>query len=74
MNFAVFDVLIKILESYRPQIPSLPTEIVRRCLNNYARPVVQRQTMRVNAPLQRGANFKIDSHILGLLSTDNMLH
>ena len=42
---------------------------MRRCLSDYARPVVQRQTTRVNAPLQRGANFKIDSHILGLLPT-----
>ena len=47
----------------------LPAEIVRRPLSNYARPVVQRPTARVNAPLQRGANFKIDSHILGLLPT-----
>ena len=30
----------------------LPTVIVRRCLTDYARPVVQRQTTRVNAPLQ----------------------
>ena len=47
----------------------LPAKIVRRRLSDYARPVVQRQTTRVNAPLQRGANFKIDSHILGLLPT-----
>ena len=47
----------------------LPAEIVRRHPSDYARPVVQRQTTRVNAPLQRGANFKIDSHILGLLPT-----
>ena len=47
----------------------LPAEIVRRRLNNYARPVVQRQTTRVNAPLQRDMDFKIDSHILGLLPT-----
>ena len=47
----------------------LPTEIVRRRLSDYARLVIQRQTTRVNAPLQRGANFKIDSHILGLLPT-----
>ena len=38
----------------------LPAEIVRRRLSDYARPVV-------NAPLQPGANYKIDSHILGLL-------
>ena len=44
----------------------LPAKIVRRRLSDYARPFVQRQTTRVNAPLQRGANFKIDSHILGL--------
>ena len=47
----------------------LLAEIVRRLLSDYARPVVQRQTTRVNAPLQRGANFQIDSHILGLLPT-----
>ena len=47
----------------------LIASIVRRRLNDYARPVVQRQTTRVNAPLQRGENFKIDSHILGLLPT-----
>ena len=47
----------------------LLAEIVRRRLSDYARPVVQRQNTQVNAPLQRGANFKIDSHILGLLPT-----
>ena len=47
----------------------LPAEIVRRRLSDYAKPVVQRQTMRVNAPLERGVNFKIDSHILDLLPT-----
>ena len=47
----------------------LPAKIVRRRPSNYARSVVQRQTTRVNAPLHRGANFKIDSHILGLLPT-----
>ena len=51
----------------------LPAEIVRRRLSDYARPVVQRQTTRVNAPLERGANFKIDLHILGLLPTFNGL-
>ena len=48
---------------------SLLAEIVRRRLSNYARPIVQRQTTRVNVPLERGVNFKIDSHILGLLPT-----
>ena len=57
------------LERGEPMDAPLPTEGVRRRLSDYARPVVQRQTMRVNAPLQRGANFKIDSHILGLLPT-----
>ena len=47
----------------------LPDKIVRRHLSYYARPVVKSQTTRVNAPLQRGAKFKIDSHILGLLPT-----
>ena len=50
-----------------PMDAPLPIDVVRRRLNDYAGPVVQRQTTRVNAPLQRGANFKIDSHILGLL-------
>ena len=45
----------------------LPAKIVRRRLSDYARPVVQRQTMRVSASLQRGANFKIDSYIDGEL-------
>ena len=44
-----------------------PIDIVRQRLSNYARPIVHRQTTRVNGPLQRGANFKIDSHILSLL-------
>ena len=44
-----------------------PTEIVRRRLSDYVRPVVQRQTTQVNAPLQRGASCIIDSHILSLL-------
>ena len=47
----------------------LPAEIVRRRLSDYVRPVVQRQTTRVNAALQRGANFKTDSQIFGLLPT-----
>ena len=54
-------------ERGEPMDAPLPNEGVRRRLSDYARPVVQRQTTRVNAPLQRGANFKIDSHILGLL-------
>ena len=54
-------------ERGEPMDAPLPTEGVRRRLSDYARSVVQRQTTRVNAPLQRGANFKIDSHILGLL-------
>ena len=52
-----------------PMDTPLPTKGVRQRLSDYARPVVQRQTTRVNAPLQRGANFKIDSHILGPLPT-----
>ena len=52
-----------------PAIAPLPAEIVRRRLSDYARPVVQRQTTRVNARLRRGENFKIDSHILDILST-----
>ena len=54
-------------ERGEPMDAPIPTEGVRLRLSDYARPVVQRQTTRVNAPLRRGANFKIDSHILGLL-------
>ena len=52
-----------------PMDAPLPTDVVRRRLSDYSRLVVQRQTTRVNAPLQRGANFKIDSHILSFLPT-----
>ena len=38
------------------------------CINNMLS-IVHRQTMQGNAPLQQGANFKIDSHVLGLLPT-----
>ena len=40
-------------ERGEPMDAPLPTEGVRRRLSDYARPVVQRQTTRVNAPLQR---------------------
>ena len=53
----------------KPLYTPHPIEAVRRRLNDYTRSFVQRQTTRVNAPLQRGANFKIDSHILSLLPT-----
>lgn len=64
-------------ESVAPSTPSLenismaqqPMENVRRRPSDYARPVQQRQTTRVNAPLARGAQFKIDSHMLSLLPT-----
>ena len=40
---------------------------VRKCLGYYARPVLERPVMRIHAPLNRGANFRIDSHVMSLL-------
>ena len=37
---------------------------VRKCLSDYARPVLQRPVTRIHAPLNRGANFRIDSHVM----------
>ena len=39
-------------ERGEPMDAPLPTKGVRRRLSDYARPIVQRQTTRVNAPLQ----------------------
>ena len=35
---------------------------VRRCLSDYARPVLQRPDTHIHAPLNRNANFRIDFH------------
>ena len=40
---------------------------VRRCLSDYARPVLQRSVTRIHAPLARNANFRIDSHVMSML-------
>ena len=40
---------------------------VRRCLSDYARPVLQRPVTRIHAPLARNANFRIDSHVMSML-------
>ena len=39
----------------------------RKCLSDYARPVLQRTVTRIHAPLGRGANFRIDSHVMSML-------
>ena len=39
----------------------------RKCLSDYARPVLQRPVTRIHAPLRRGANFRIDSHVMSML-------
>ena len=39
----------------------------RKRLSDYARPVLQRLVTRIHAPLNRGANFRIDSHVMSML-------
>ena len=39
----------------------------RKHLSDYARPVLQRPITRIHAPLKRGANFRIDSHVMSML-------
>ena len=39
----------------------------RKRLSDYARPVLQRPVTRIQAPLTRGANFRIDSHVMSML-------
>ena len=39
----------------------------RKCLSDYARPVLQRPVTRIHAPLTRGANFRINSHVMSRL-------
>ena len=54
--------------------PSKPVEMARndegnarKRLSDYARPVLQRPVTRIHSPLTRGANFRIDSHIMSML-------
>ena len=39
----------------------------RKRLSDYARPVLQRHVTRIHAPLNRGENFRIDSHVMSML-------
>ena len=39
----------------------------RKCVSDYARPVLERPVTRIHAPLNRGANFRIDSHVMSML-------
>ena len=39
----------------------------RKCLSDYARPVLQRPATRIHAPLNRGTNFRIDSYVMSML-------
>ena len=39
----------------------------RKPLSDYARPVLQRPFTQIHAPLNRGENFRIDSHVISLL-------
>ena len=48
-------------------MPHSDTGNARKCLSDYARPVLQRPVMRIHAPLNRGANFRIDSHEMSML-------
>ena len=54
--------------------PTKPIEMARnnegnarKRLSDYARPVLQRPVTRIHAPLTRGANFRIDSHVMSML-------
>ena len=54
--------------------PTEPVEMARndegnarKRLSDYARPVLQRPVTIIHAPLGRGANFRIDSHVMSML-------
>ena len=54
--------------------PTKPVEMAqkdegnaRKRLSDYARPILQRPLTRIHAPLTRGANFRIDSHVMSML-------
>ena len=40
----------------------------RKRLSDYARPVLQLPVTGIHAPLTRGANFRIDSHVMSMIS------
>ena len=40
---------------------------MNKCLSNYARLVLQGTVTRIHVPLNRGANFRIDSHVMSML-------
>ena len=40
---------------------------IRRCLGDYARPVLQRPITRIHAHIGRNVNFRIDSHVMNML-------
>ena len=39
-----------------------------KCLSDYSTSVLQRSVTRIHAPLNRGENFRIDSHVMSMLS------
>ena len=39
----------------------------RNYFSDYTRPVLLRSVRRIHAPLNRGANFRIDSHVMSML-------
>ena len=39
----------------------------RKRVSDYSRPVLQRHVMRIYGPLNRGATFRIDSHVMSML-------
>ena len=54
--------------------PTKPVEMARndegnarKRLSDYVRTVLQRLVTRIHAPLTRGANFRIDSHVMSML-------
>ena len=38
-----------------------------KSLSDYARPVLQRPVTRIHSPIGRGANIRIDSHVMSML-------
>ena len=54
--------------------PTEPVEMARndkgnarKRVSDYARPVLQRPITRIHTPLTRGANFRIDFHVMSML-------
>ena len=40
----------------------------RKCLSDYAMPILQKHVTRIQVPLNRGANFRMDSHVMSVLT------